>query len=353
MKRRLLPLLCVCLLLSGCSGLPYPREMGDMALLRTMGVDGADSKLIVTVSTGPRARGLQGEQQPALVLSAQKDSLSGAALALQGLSDSYVYFGYVDQLLVGEELARQGVSEVLDYFARDVELGLGAQLWVVRGTTAQKAVESGGEQGVDSRLSTLQTDGEMGVAAISRTAGEVYTDLLEQGASYVPALRASGEGGTLGEGGYAVLQGERLAGFLEGDAARGLELLAGKPAADTLEVELSSGRVVLRITGAATTCSLTEEGLSLTCRVTAQLAEYQRAPTGEELKQLRRALAEREEGRIRLALTALRQWRADCVGLGPKAALSSPGRWSALAENWPQVFSQRAPELTVQAAIRR
>ena len=53
------------------------------------------------------------------------------------------------------------------------------------------------------------------------------------------------------------------------------------------------------------------------------------------------------------ALAALRQWEADCVGLGPRAALSSPGLWSALEENWPQTFAQSPPELAVQAAIRR
>ena len=60
--RRTLPLLAaLALLLTGCSGLPRPREMGDMALLRTMGVDLGEEGLSVTVSTGPRARGLQGE----------------------------------------------------------------------------------------------------------------------------------------------------------------------------------------------------------------------------------------------------------------------------------------------------
>ena len=116
------------LLLSGCSAtlLPYAREMGDMALLRTMGVDAGegDYQVEVTVSTGKRAYGLQGESQPSLVLSAQRESLSAACLAMQGLSDSYVFYGYVDQLLLGEELSKRGVWPVLDYFAQDVELGL-------------------------------------------------------------------------------------------------------------------------------------------------------------------------------------------------------------------------------------
>ena len=51
------------LLLSGCgnAALPYAREMGDMALLRTMGVDAeGEGEVRVTVSTGKRAVGLQG-----------------------------------------------------------------------------------------------------------------------------------------------------------------------------------------------------------------------------------------------------------------------------------------------------
>lgn len=81
---------------------------------------------------------------------------------------------------------------------------------------------------MEARLSTLQIDSEMGVATISRTAGEVYADLLEQGAAYVPALipAEGGEGDTsLLEGGYGILKGELLAGYLEGREARGLELL--------------------------------------------------------------------------------------------------------------------------------
>ena len=149
MKGGLLALALGCALLTGCSALPYPREMGDMALLRTMGVDREEDGLGVTVSTGPQARGLQGEREKALVLSALRPSLSAAALALQALSDQYVFFGYIDQLLLGETLARTDVVPVLDYFARDAELGLGAQVWVVRGADARQAVVSGGETGVE------------------------------------------------------------------------------------------------------------------------------------------------------------------------------------------------------------
>lgn len=357
--RRMLPLLAaLVLLLTGCSGLPYPREMGDMALLRTMGVDLGEEGLSVTVSTGPRAKGLQGEGESALVLSAQGESLSDAALTLQSLSDSYVFFGYVDQLLLGEELAGAGVTQVLDYFARDVELGLGAQLWVVRDASAQQAVEAGGDQGVEGRLSTLRLDGEMGIAALARTAGEVYTDLLEQGSAYLPALRpGTEEQAVLLEAGYAVLKGDTLVGFLDGEAARGLELLVGKPSSDIIPVELEGETVYVRITGGDTTCRLETEGgqvtgLTVACRVTAQLAEYRTQPNRKQLRTVEEELTRVETERMTRALTQLRAWGADCAGLGVRSALSAPEAWRQIEEDWEEWFARLEPSLEVQVDIQ-
>ena len=66
MKKVLAAALCgaVMFLLPGCGGerLPYAREMGDMALLRTMGVEAGkkDGNLQGPASPGRRAAGLQG-----------------------------------------------------------------------------------------------------------------------------------------------------------------------------------------------------------------------------------------------------------------------------------------------------
>jgi len=352
---KLLPVLCACLLLCGCDGLPHTREMGDMALLRTMGVDAAPRGVEVTVSTGPRAKGLQAEGQPALILSAGGDSLSAACLSMQGLSDNYVFFGYVDQLLLGEELARQGVTQVLDYFARDVELGLGARIWVIEGSTAGEAVASGGDEGVAGRLSTLRTDGEMGVALLSRTAGEVYTDLLEQGAAYVPALSAAGTDAALMERGYAVLKGGALAGFLSGEAAEGLELLVGHPEQDILETDVSGQQMTVRITGADTRFSFREEGavLAVNCRVESRLAEFSREPGEEELRFLARAIEGREKARLEAALEQLQSWQADCIGMGAKAAVTSPRLWQDVRGDWSRRFGEISVTVQVEADLHR
>ena len=78
MKRFLILWAAAVLLLAGCDQLPEAREMGDMALLRVMGVDTAPAGMAVTGSTGPRAKGLQAEGEPALTLAADRSSLSAA-----------------------------------------------------------------------------------------------------------------------------------------------------------------------------------------------------------------------------------------------------------------------------------
>ncbi|USF27127.1 hypothetical protein N510_002073 [Firmicutes bacterium ASF500] len=354
MKKGFCAGLTACLLLTGCSGLPDAREMGDMALLRTMGVDAAKAGVAVTGSTGPRAKGVQSEGEPALTLMADRESLSAACLAMQGQSDSYVFFGYVDQLLVGEGLAAEGVRPVLDHFARNSELGLGAQLWLVRGTTAREAVSSGGEEGVDKRLETLQHDSEMGIASISRTAGEVYADLLELGSAFVPALTSAGEDGPLAERGYGILIGDTLAGFLDGKEAKGLELLAGGPSADILVGR--DGEVSAKVTSAHTTSALEFQGdipsaLKLQCRVAVRLAEYRRRPEGQELEELRQELEGQELARLTAAVDRLQSLGADCAGLGAKAGIAHPARWQVVQERWPEWFSQVPVEIQVEVKI--
>ena len=353
------PLLAVitALLLTGCSGLPTAREMGDMALLRTLGVDPSPAGVSVIGSTGPRAKGLQGDGEPALTLSADRPSLSAACLAMQGQSDSFVFFGYVDQLLVGEELAKEGVRPVLDYFARDRELGLGAQLWLVRGAEARQAVTSGGEEGLDRRLETLRHDGDMGIASVARTAGEVYTDLLEQGCAFVPALALSGGEGPLVQGGYGILRGEELAGFLEGEEARGLELLFGGPCGHVLDLALGDEGTAVRVLSARTKSSLELRGedliaLKVDCKVEARLTEYRDPPGEGELERIGSLVEARERARIEGALERLRAWGTDCTGLGAEAAMARPAQWQALRADWPARFAQVPIEIQVEVRIR-
>lgn len=349
--KKLVLMLAQCLLLAGCTGLPQPREMGEMALLRTVGVDAVGDEVSLTVSTGPRATGVEGQKQSALVLKGEGSSLPAAALQLRQKSDNYVFFGYVDKLLLGQQPG--SFLNILGWFAQDGELGLGAKIWLLRNSPAGEAVKSGGEDGVEGRLSALTMDDRLSAAPMTRTAGEVYIALLDRGCAYLPALSAGEE---LSPAGYAVLREEEIAGFLEGDAARGLELLAERPPAQMIEVELPENRVSLRLSGAQLDCKpvFSENKLvqiELTSRVEVKLEQWKKKPDGEQ-RELLRAEVERMLGeKIELALAQLQNWSTDCVGIGSRVGIAAPWHWNELEKNWPAIFAQVDYSIEVKAAL--
>lgn len=348
MKGRVLIWVWVLLLLTGCGrGLPQSREMDDTALMRTMGVDVGTSpeERRVTASTARRSKGLQGDGQPSLILSTQRPSITGACLAMQGLSDSYVFFGHVDQLLLGEELAYQGgVQETLEHFSQDEQLGLGAQVWLIRGDTAEQAIRGGEEEGVSDRLSSLREDGEMGVAGLTRTAGEVLTDLLENGSAYLPALALNqGEDTPLLECGYGVLLGDTLVGWLTGEDARGLELLQQRPGTQLLELE----GVSVRMATSTLTCVPVMDGeqlvgLELDVRLLGQVAERRGSALSRE--GLEERVCAIEELRASRVLEQLQQWNADCLSLKRLAGAARPEWWNSIRRQW----EKRFPELEIR-----
>ena len=82
MRRGVSLALAAVLLLAVCGALPRPREMGDMALLRVMGVDRGESGPAMSAATGPQA-----PEQPARLWQGEGTSLSAAAQAIQSRSD--------------------------------------------------------------------------------------------------------------------------------------------------------------------------------------------------------------------------------------------------------------------------
>ena len=198
MKKQVLLVLLLMLLLTGCrrySGfLPYAREIEDMELIRTLGVDTAgDAGVAITASGGT-------SQEETEVVAGEAGTISAAVLELQGEGSSYLYFGHVTQLLLGEGLAKRGVMPSLDYVLRDVEMRLETALYVVRNGTAGQAIEAAAADGsATDRLEALADDAGLTANSMPRTVKDVLAKLVRQGASFLPAVLAVGGPPAAGE----------------------------------------------------------------------------------------------------------------------------------------------------------
>lgn len=353
MKKRVVLVLLLMLLLTGCrrySGfLPYAREIEDMELIRTLGVDGAgETGVAITASGGT-------SQEETEVVSGEAGTISAAVLELQGEGSSYLYFGHVTQLLLGEELARRGVMPSLDYVLRDVEMRLETALYVVRGGTAGQAIEAAADDGsATDRLEALADDAGLTANSMPRTVKDVLAELDRQGASFLPAVLADGG---LTAAGYGILKDGALVGWAEGDAALGVNLIFGKVDADVVEVQAPDGTAAaLRVVGAAASVRPiwqgdTLAGLKIHCKVDANLAEGSAMPDQATLDALEAALAQVEAGRMAQALELSRALDADYLGLRQSAAFAVPWRKGVLLGS--QSMKDLKLEATAEAVIQR
>lgn len=329
MKRLIAVLLAAAMLpLSGCAPLsltgmlPYAREIEDMELVRTLGVDGDGEGVTVTGSGGTQ------EGEKANLVTGQAATISSAVLTMQSQGSSYLYFGHVGQLLLGEELARRGVEDSLDYVLRDVEMRLEMALYLVRDGTAGEAMEAAAQDGsATDRLEALAEDVGLTADTMTRSVKDVLADLEDRGASFAPAISADD---TLTAAGYGILKDGILAGWADQDAAKGVNLILSRVDADVVEVApAGQASAALRVVGARSVIRPVFEGNTLTglrveCRVEANLAEGPPAEDDQRRQALCDALAELERERIQAALDLAAAYNADYLGLCRAAALLAP-----------------------------
>lgn len=274
----------------GVFAMPQAREPEALQLITALAVDGG-GEVSVTAVTGVRSS----EDEEPEVLKGVGESITAACGELRESSSRRAYLGQTQQLLVGEGM---DLKKVLDFTAERRELRLDTLLYIVRGQ-AGPALEASAE------MTAAETGGQdpRGI-----TVGEVLPRLAEGEYAAVPAL-APDEEGKLSPSGWAVLDKDGVAGYLEGDAALGAALLMGMAQAQA--VTLNGGSVELT----AAQC-WAKEG-RLCCRLSGRVTE------GEPEEE---ALAAWGEEKLRLALSP--GW--DCWGLDRELACLRPWDWEKL-----------------------
>lgn len=364
----------LCLSVGGCAALPYAHEIEKTVLMGVLGVDVSEETpdgVAVTAASGARAGAGDSPGQAPVILAAQAQTVASACAVMQSFGSEYIFFGDVEQVLVGEGETVRGLEPLLSHMARDPELRLEAQLWVVKGGSAADAlfaVSEGG--GAPDRLAALERDAELISAPRPFTARETLVDLLDNGCTLLPALEQRkaepGEGAegetVLAAAGYAILRDGALCGWTGETAAFGADLLAGLGQGRMLELDTPElVRAALKLTGVKTYLKPVFEGdrlvgLSVSCTIEAQAVEVQGA--GGSLGESARTWLEEKLGGVaetglRAALDQFQALGADCLHLGRKAALAVPWRKETLKTQWEGAFPKLDISLEVKASIER
>ena len=371
-KALLLVLLCLVPGLTGCGSLhSQRRELAQLRLMESMGLDAAPGGLILSLSSAPS------DEEEVLCFSGSGVSLSQAMEQLQSRAGEELFCGHLQNILVGERYAQGAPETLLSAVCRSSDLRLDQPVFLVLGATAREALESGSA----ASLRLLSPDREQ--AGSLSTAGGILRDLNRQGSSLIRALRLQPsaqegeEDPDLVPAGYGILGAEGLLATLSPEEAMAAELLTGTLSPCPLLLRDRQGRAVTveLQDGSCATRPLFDRkgaltGLSLMIRAsTVALARIIRlrpvrsratvleiagfpSVAEEDYREELTALLEKElTGRVQKLLRRSRELGADFLGLGRRLELAAPWRCRGLGERLGEKLPELALRLRVQAEL--
>jgi spore germination protein KC len=353
------------IMLGGCkSGMLYAdmREIDQLELIQTVGLDASDSGVRATAASGMRVGG----GSPTVLENTSPTTARAMRLMQNYSSKKYVFYGHVRYLLIGEEAAREGLGKYLDYVERSVELRLSTGLLIVKGGTANELIRltSTESESTAELLASLEKDVRLMSESRVGSCGEAAESLAESGTALVAAVSPEqGENGwRIASAGYTVFKDGRLAAYIDTDTARAVNLLTGEVEGDVTELpDGRGGCAALRVTSGKSSLGAEFSGgelirITIDARVTANIEELGESCdpySPAEIAALEAKLAALEKARIDRALSLMSELGCDYLGIGAKLRRAHPLKTDRLGGRLAESIAGAETEVRVEAKIER
>ena len=244
MKRLLCIILCFStLFLSACGIYNEYSDTEKLLVAETLGLDSIPGGIRVSCASSMGGEGL--------TLTGVGETVEAA---LDNIQKRYMgrrlFVRHCTHIIIGEETARNGIEDILEYICRSPEMRIDTPVYILRGQSASKLMESAGEL-----TDTMAGISESSKQSLSFTASDILSDMLRSSGALVCVLEASRPSEKASEltvslSGCAVIKNYRLCAFLDEGETLGAAFLMGNVYNGTLTVTDSrTGTVTLAVTG--------------------------------------------------------------------------------------------------------
>lgn len=371
--------LCICLvtMLLFTSGCWSRKELNEIAIVLGAAVDkGSDGQVEITVqiakpsqmsiaAAGGKSGGSRGEG--AQVLSSQGKTVFDAVRNFVSITSRKLFWSHNQVLIFGEEAARQGIGQMLDWFERDHEPR--ARVWVLAARGEAKEILK--IPGMIEPVSAMSiSDAVRAAVALSKSDQVNLHDFLSQYSSRATSaamprieLFAAEGGPKFRISGMAVFKKDKLTGWLDGTAARGLLWVRGRVESGILVVKIpgsEKGELSLEIIKAKS--KIKPEFVEGRPIVTVEIEEE--GNIGEEtvpvdlskpdmIAAIEKKQAEAIAGEIKAALKFARIHKADIFGFGEEFHRKFPKAWAEMKDRWEEEIPELPVKLKITTKIRR
>ena len=342
------------------------REVNEMEIVQTVGIDYAGGRVTVTAATGTSPEG------EVTILSSEAETVSQAMREMQNYSTKkYIYFGHSRNLLIGEAAAKNGVSIYLEYVERGIDMRLDTKMYIVKGGTAKAAISEASREGesINECMESLERDVQLLSESYVFSCGDVAEEISEDGCALISAIELiDNEWVILGENsnmmqsvGFALISSGRLEGYIGGDAAKGATILINRAKRGTVEIPDGAGGVAsVEMTSAKASVDAVFDGnamkrIIISVDICGNLAELQNPINiydASVMKGLEHSLAETELTGMEKTVELMHDLGVDLLKLGNQIESRHPVRYRRLGNADEQVMNAEL-EINVTARIER
>lgn len=376
-------LLCVAILgaavMTGCNIAFFDAtQINDVEFIRAVGIDKApEGKIRFTIATQRIVTGGErggSEQKLSEIMYSEGRTGFEAARNFWAYSEKRPFFGHLEYILIGEEAAKDGILKYLDFFTRDPEDRLNLNVFVVKGTDAGEMVRQGNtrDKFVFDRLEGIK-EHYWGLSMINRVdlMEIMYILDTEYLSLYIPCVKLTektensdghNEGMDIALEGFAIFEGDRLAGYLEREMARGLSFLRNMAKSGVLNVRARNGSMVA-LELISSNRKMKPELMDGELRVAIEIdlkcniAEIQSSEgvfDHESLRYLEEQSNQLIMDEVMKVIEFAREKRLDCFAAGDAVMHKYPCKWEDyLEKNWRDIFSEIDFEVTVRTNVSR
>ncbi len=359
-------------LLSGCSRLTIYsnyKEPDNIVVIRTIGIDYDNGKVSVTCCTG---MGLDGEEP--MTFTARGETLAEAVADMKnGYMRQEPIFSHTEHIIIGSEAADRGIGSVLDYVARDVQMRMSTNIFILKDGTAEEAITkcTGKTSSASDMLTSIKAEAPEAGEGYVFTGEDIMSALAGKGCALIQAVSLvdspelsseNEEAKALVPDGFAVMREGYPASYTNEMQTVGILYLIGEMKSMMMDVKDSEeNTVTLLMTREKMKFKPLERdgttvGADISCDITLNVEEVGgpvQLYSDEERRILEKRCGELVLSQITAAIELSKSMNIDFCGIGKKVEQNSPYLFREIGERWETDYTDMEIGVTVHSKIER
>lgn len=356
-------------LFAGCSGvsvLSSASEPDNLELVRTIGVDIDRGMVKITVCSA------SGMNSGAELFTGTAETFSKAINNIRRLPQGReAEFSHTEHVVISEEAAMEGIDEILDYVERSDTMRIDTDIFICRSVTAAELITAatGERSSASDALTFIQENVDMLGTGHVFSCRDIASSLALTDCALIQTVETApldehGEGEpekSIVPAGFALLHGDRLAGYLSESQSKGAMLIMNKLQSEELVLHYGDSPITVIISESKT--KLTPDylsgalsSLSVKTSVSADITSVSGEVkiTDEAVRrELQQLLAEDIYKNVSEAVELSQALGADFMGLGHKIEIISPLKYEENVENFSECLKDLSFDITASAKISR